>query len=137
MYKYIERNITSSEIKTNLKNIGGKLVFWQAYKIDNTQITGDFAYIEANVDAGEYYITGKNMGKDFPLFILFDNNNNIIYYMGEENEFEALDYKIIIPNNVKKIVVNSPYNYGLPSIKKYISSKIHFGLNLMDNLIRD
>jgi lysophospholipase L1-like esterase len=119
---YTEQKTASPEIKTNMKIVGGDLSMNLAYKYDKTTSEGNYAYIQANVDEGEYYITGRNMGKNFPLFLLLDSNDNVIYFMGEATEYSVKDYKITLPSGTKKLIVNST-NSLLPMIKKYVPSE--------------
>jgi hypothetical protein len=120
VYKYTEQDTVSPEVKTNLKNIGGSISFNLAYRIDNTTKEGSFAYIEATIDEGEYYVTGRNMGKNFPLYILFDENDNITYYFGDANEYNVYDKKITVPSGTRKIIVNASTLSLMPQIKKYV-----------------
>lgn len=120
--EYTEQNTEAPEVKTSLKNIGGKIVQGKAYKVNKTTTDGDYSYIEAEISEGEYFVTGRNMGKNFPLFILLDGSNNVIYYFGDSVEFNALDYKVTAPTGTKKIIVNSSYGYRYPMVKKHIKS---------------
>lgn len=120
--EYTEQETESPEIKTNLMNIGGKIVQGKAYKIDKTTTDGDYCYLEAEITEGEYFITGRNMGKNFPLFILLDGSDNVIFYLGEATNFNVTDYKITAPSGTKKLIVNTSTGFRYPMIKKHVPS---------------
>lgn len=122
IFEYTDRTIEAPEIKTNLKNIGGKIVQGKAYKVDKTTTDGDYCYLEAGITEGEYFITGRNMGKNFPLFILLDGSDNVIFYLGEDTNFNVTDYKITAPSGTKKLIVNTSTGFRYPMIKKHVPS---------------
>lgn len=65
-------------------------------------------YLSANVQPNtKYYATGVIVNSDFPLIVMFDENNNVIGTKETSGDYTAVyDFEFITPSNCVKVSVN-------------------------------
>ena len=68
-------------------------------------------YLSANVQPNtKYYATGTHVNNDFPLVVMFDENNNAIGKKGLGESIAEYDYEFVTPSNCVKVSVNGGKN---------------------------
>lgn len=108
----------------------------KAYRIDGTFAeASSYCYLEANVTPGQtYLLNGVHYSPDYPLYILYDNNNNIITY--PRMTAGGKKYIMIkVPSNAAKIIINGSrsrtnpsYTCGYPALRTFNSSNTLYDL---------
>lgn len=132
----------STDIKTELRDMGGSIVYGKAYRATKKESEPDEnnVYKTIALSGGEeLIISGVHITRNFPAFMFFDANNDVIYLPLEANDQDThllpvRNQKINAPVSARKVIVNGRLDlHIIPVIRKVYNAQ----KTLFDNISAD
>lgn len=118
-------NLPSENVYTDLEELATVIHDGVAMHINGNEQSGqDYEYVEATLEGGEtLYVSGVYYAQEYPSFIIYDEDGNVIYHPIEANSKHVSTGVIKCQESARKIIVNGASKLSAliapPSVKKY------------------